>query len=64
MVRPLQDISTRLQGIHVLKRTGQSLTLAKWTYVIDLKISIEVNHIKSITRYATLAASHCNSNKI
>ena len=48
-VRPLQDVSTHLQGVHVLKRTRQSLTLAKWTHVMDLKISIEVNRIKSIT---------------
>jgi hypothetical protein len=32
--------------------------LAKWTYVMDLKISIEVNRIKSITRFTALAASH------
>lgn len=63
-VRPLQNVSTHLQSVHVLKRTRQSWTLAKWTYVMDLKISIEVNSIKSITRYTTLAASHVNGKTI
>jgi hypothetical protein len=51
MVRPLQNVSTHFQGVHVLKCTRQSWTLAKWTYVMDLKISIEVNCIKSIKIY-------------
>jgi len=63
-VRPLQNISTHLQGVHVLKCTRQSWTLAKWTYVMDLKISIEVNRVKIITRYTTLAASQFNSKTI
>jgi hypothetical protein len=34
-VRPLENVCTHLQGVHVLKRTRQSLTLAKWTHVMD-----------------------------
>jgi len=63
-VHPLQNVSRHFQGVHVLKHTRQSLTLAKWTNVMDLKISIEVNHVKSNTQYATLAASHFNGKTI
>jgi hypothetical protein len=64
MVCLLQNVSTHLQGVHILKCTRQSLTLAKWTYVMDLKISIVVNRVKSITWYAPLAASHFNGKTI
>lgn len=63
-VRPLQNVSTHLQGVHVLKRTRQSWTLAKWTYVMDLQISVEVKGVKSITWYTALAASHFNGKTI